>query len=106
MAAASALGAERRERPCSGQIWILGRSVGEMSYEKIGFGEIVSFLRLSKLVLRVTSNPFQRDTDMRIPGSINELHDGEDRRQLIVNGDSADRDEYPWQVQLGSRSLP
>ena len=56
------------------------------------------------MVLRVTSIPFQRDTDMRIPGSINELHVGEDRRQLIVNGDSADRDEYPWQVQLGSRS--
>jgi len=39
--------------------------------------------------------------DYGIPNSINDPHHGEDRRELIVNGDQTSPNEYPWQVQLG-----
>jgi len=35
-----------------------------------------------------------------IPTSVNAAHNGNDRRRLIVNGDTAEPNEYPWHVDL------
>jgi len=35
-----------------------------------------------------------------IPTSVNAAHNGNDRRRLIVNGDTSEPNEYPWHVDL------
>jgi len=45
------------------------------------------------------------DWDYGIPGTVNDPHEGNDRRRLIVSGDQSSINEYGWHVQLIQRDF-